>query len=424
MKFFKAIGRFFSKVFQSIKKFFRGKDPITAINDTVKAAVTIGTAGITAYAAINTLRAKALAQKAAKNNQPNNRSDRNGLDVILDQRRAGSVEEKLRAARMVGYKIPGRAGLTDEDLEILKDITKQRNAYFSYLTPQRQMELLKKEGFDYDAYKVKWRKAGVTFPWGKKKAPKISNKKPIEYWEIKNCGIFTPITCAIQTFWHWLIHDPKPREDVYKNQLHIVNMTWYMEPILENRRAQLKWVAKMQAAGKLYIPAPTHAGPDFDPIKDAILAEETFRYDDPMICSDIIRRRIAMAKPEEIDIMDTIRDARNFTEIDGYHLPDRERSRIMPNRMPDPLFNEADRRALHESASSARTPRTIDRPDYMDDYYSTDYLDRPRGSRVLTQTGMSSQQAEIEAAAERARQYTDQMLRMTPEERLRAMWRQ
>lgn len=417
MKFFKAIGKFFSKIFQSIKKFFKGKDPITAINDTVKAAVTIGTAGITAYAAINTIRAKALAQKAAKNNQPNNKSDRNGLDVVLDQRQTGSVEEKLRAARMVGYKIPGRAGLTDEDLEILKDIAKQRNAYFTYLTPQRQMELLKKEGFDYDGYKVKWRNAGTGFPWGKKQAPKISNKKPTEYWEVKNCGIFTPITKAIQTFWHWLICDPKPREDVYKNQLKIVNTTWYTEPIMKDRKTQLKWVANMQSCGKLYIPAPTPAGPDFDPIKDAILAEETFRYDDPLVCADVIRRRMALARPEEVDIMDIIRDPRNFTEIDGYHLPERDRNHIRTGGMPDPLFNEDDRRALHDGSRSARSPRAVGRPDYMDDYYGTDYLDRPRGSRVPNRN-ISAYQAEVDAAAERSQQRFQQILRMTPQERL------
>lgn len=195
---------FLKKIFNFVKKIFRGNNPVEVINNVTKDVVGVATAGIGIVSAINMFRVRIMKKsKTTSESAP--------CDFVATPR--GDTMERLNAMNVPNNKKKKRK-YTNADLEALQVLEKSRNYHFRCLTPDRQLDLLKIEGFDFDNYKKEYFKE-KNHPFYKlkkniKKFGKIDLSLDKPFREEVDYGFLNFILRPLDRFVHWYKCDPVP----------------------------------------------------------------------------------------------------------------------------------------------------------------------------------------------------------------------
>lgn len=368
MKFFSFIGKIFRGIVSKVVGFFKGKNPVDAINDTTKTIIGAATAGVSIYAAVNVIRAHIMPSNKHVDEAP--RAKKSGAEYIMDQREAGSVESKLAAAKANTSRISRAtrtvSNMKQEELNMLAEIAETRNAYFKELSPEEQMSVLNMEGFDFEAFRAQ-RKQGAVSPFCKRGAASLSiGDKPFR--EEKDYGIFNFIMRPISDFYHWAINDPVPKKC---DQIHLIDLNQiptipcetvsdavdiaqslssYMDA---NRKVGIQYSGRTQASA----------------IEQQILIDEAFQHDSLDEYNYAVNRRLkaSMATPSLYDLLSD--------EREGGRLDDERDRRRQRRRERD--RDEAER----ETEGRRRSYSIFDEDDDGDD----EYEDRERQRKNPTE---------------------------------------
>ena len=212
MKFFTKLINFVKKAVNAVAKLFKDKNPVEVINDASKTVAAVATAGLAIYAGVNAIRVH-LIPTAKKNKSSKQKS---GHDFIIENREAGSIDDKLAGMRKGTSKIGKKQNVSmkQEDLEILKSIAKTRNTFFQSLSPEEQMNVLEMEDFDFNAYKENYKKKSPRplFPWGKRLRKLGVSPEDKPFRETVDYGFFNFILQPLDDFIHWIKNDPVPKK--------------------------------------------------------------------------------------------------------------------------------------------------------------------------------------------------------------------
>lgn len=216
----------FSKIWNVLKigvskliGLFKNKSPGQVIEDASKAAVGIATVAAVSYAAVNVV--KSLLMRG-KNRRSEKRRPRSGVDFFHESRETGSIDEKLDNAKKSYQNVYGRySALTQDEMDILEEVSKTRNQMFRLLNPADQLNLLRIEGFDFDEFKEKLERERDTRKIRKSKrrvgeaSPEDQSfREPVDY------GWFNWIMRPLDDFLCWLKDDPTPKKCT---QVHVVD---------------------------------------------------------------------------------------------------------------------------------------------------------------------------------------------------------
>lgn len=145
-----GIFRFIGKCIKSLFNLFKDKGPAQIIEDASKAAIGVATVATVGYVGFNVIKSMFMkSRKKAKKNKKKQTGD----EIYLENREAGSIDEKLANAHSFAYNCY-TGGVTEEEAEILEEVAPTRNAAFRRMTPAQQIELLKMEDFDFEKAKA------------------------------------------------------------------------------------------------------------------------------------------------------------------------------------------------------------------------------------------------------------------------------
>lgn len=362
MKFFSFIGKIFKKIANGVIGFFKGKNPVDAINDTTKTIIGAATAGVSIYAAVNIVRTHLIPSKKANTEAP--RAAQSGADYMMSKREAGSIENKIANMRANTSNIRRRStsattSLKQEELNMLANIAETRNAYFKELSPEEQMNLLIMEGFDFEAFKAENRSTSHSPLALIREESKAAQNKPFR--EEKDYGFFNFIMRPLSDFYHWAINDPIPKK---VPQIHLIDVSEIpniscstaqdavdaaraLNSYLEaNRKADVMYNGKSQAAI----------------IAQQIQIEEVFRHDTLSGYNHAVNRRLkaSMANPSLYALLGDEREGRRLDE-------ERER-RLRRERERDLREEEDDREMRRRRASSIFDGEDDGDPDDDDEF--------------------------------------------------------
>lgn len=287
----------FSKIWNALKTgiskligLFKNKSPGQLIEDASKAAVGAATVVGVGYAAVNIVRSVLMRGRDRRNEK---RRPRSGVDFFHENRESGSIDEKLDNARKTYQNGYGRYnGLTQEELDLLEEVSKTRNQTFRLLNPAEQMNLLRIEGFNFDEFKEQMdrqrdrrkirkskRRVGEASPEDQ------SFREPVDY------GWFNWIMRPLDDFLCWLKDDPTPKKCP---QIHVVDRE-IIPNISVNSPEEA--VASLRSLGP-YLDGqnPNNGGFAFASIADAketaICAEEIFKHKNVKSFRKAVRTRM------------------------------------------------------------------------------------------------------------------------------------
>jgi len=212
----------FSKIWNLLKTgvskligLFKNKSPGQLIEDASKAAVGVATVVAVGYATVNVARSIFMRGKGRRSEK---RRPRAGVDFFHEDREAGSMDEKIENAKSRYRRYDG---LTQEDLDLLEEVSKTRNQIFRLMNPAEQMNLLRIEGFNFDEFrehmerqrdrrKIRKSKRRV----GEASPEEQSFREPVDY------GWFNWLMRPLDDFLCWLKDDPTPKKCP---QIHVVD---------------------------------------------------------------------------------------------------------------------------------------------------------------------------------------------------------
>lgn len=219
MGIFSKIWNFIKTGFSKLIGLFKDKGPTQVIDDVSKAAVGVATVAAVGYAGINVVRSLFM---RGKKRRAEKRRARSAVDILHEDREPGSLDEKIARVRQSTRSGFGRyAGLSQDDIDLLEEVSKTRNATFRSLSPAEQMNLLHIEGFDFEAFREKMererddrkirksnRRVGEASP------EDASFREPVDY------GWWNWLMRPLDDFLCWLKNDPTPKKCP---QIHVVD---------------------------------------------------------------------------------------------------------------------------------------------------------------------------------------------------------
>ena len=306
MKFFTKIFSFVKKAFRKFADMFKDKNPVEVVNDITKTAAAVVTTGVAIYAGVNAVRVH-LIPSTKKSRSSEKKS---GHDMILANRKAGSIDEKIanlkRSAANIGKK--QSIIINREDLEVLESIARKRNSFFQSLSPEEQMSVLDMEEFDFNAYKAEYRRKGKRplFHWGKRLRKMGVSPKDKPFREPVDYGFFNFILQPLDDFIHWLKNDPVPKK---VPQIHLID-----HPEIPD--VQCETITDMISAARhldSYLSRNKTVSSEFSVASPAtieeqeILAEEIFRHKTLRKLNKAVNQRMAQSNfntPSIFDMMD------------------------------------------------------------------------------------------------------------------------
>lgn len=204
------------KAYQFVRNLFKGfgesvrENPVKAVNDIGNTIAGIATVGIGIVATLNMARVRMM-----KSIVTTHHDDEVPADRIIKKRKR-SVDEILNHR-----KIKNDGSISNNDLEILKEISKSRNQCFRNATPEVQVKILKSEGFDFESYKKDYyRNKNDWFYHMTKQFSKFGKSDPNKpFREEVDYGGLNFIMRPLDRFAHWVKNDPV-RLPV--DQIHII----------------------------------------------------------------------------------------------------------------------------------------------------------------------------------------------------------
>lgn len=204
------------KAYQFVRNLFKGfgesvrENPVKAVNDIGNTIAGIATVGIGIVATLNMARVRMM-----KSIVTTHHDDEVPADRIIKKRKR-SVDEILNHR-----KIKNDGSISNNDLEVLKEISKSRNQCFRNATPEVQVKILKSEGFDFESYKKDYyRNKNDWFYHMKKQFSKFGKSDPNKpFREEVDYGGLNFIMRPLDRFAHWVKNDPV-RLPV--DQIHII----------------------------------------------------------------------------------------------------------------------------------------------------------------------------------------------------------
>ena len=216
------LGKIWNFIKTGVKKvfeFFKDKNPVEVVDDVSKAAIGAATIAAVGFAAVNVVKSLFMSGKKHSKKSSDNYS---GADAVLNMRVAGTADEKLAELRRNSGKMSGKyTGLTQEEVEMLQEISKTRNEVFRSMPPMEQIRVLNIEGFDFDAFKEKMRRESKkgrirksSRRVGEKSPPDKAFREPVDY------GWLNFIMRPLDDFICWLRNDPTPKQ---VEQIHLIN---------------------------------------------------------------------------------------------------------------------------------------------------------------------------------------------------------
>lgn len=310
MKFLTKIFNFVKKAFHKITEMFKDKNPIEVVNDVTKTVAAIATAGVAIYAGINAIRVHLI--PSMKKNSSNKKS---AHDIILENRESGSIDEKIATLRKSTSNIGKKCAvnINQEDLQILKDISKTRNSFFQSLSPEEQMNVLEMEDFDFKAYKEESKGKGKRplFHWGKRLKRLGVSPKDKAFREPVNYGFFNFILQPLDDFIHWIKNDPIPKK---VTQLQLID-----HPEIPGVKCETS-LDMVAAARHLdsYLSRNKSISNEFNVSSPAtleeqqILAEEVFRHKTLRKLNKAVNLRMAQSNFNTPNIFDMMDDDDDF----------------------------------------------------------------------------------------------------------------
>lgn len=333
MKFFSFFGNIFKKIANVIVGFFKGKNPVDAINDTTKTIIGAATAGVTVYAAVNMIRTRLVPSKKAKSTEARPAAQ-SGAEIMMAKREAGSIENKIANMRANTSNINRRNApvttMKQEELDMLANIAETRNAYFKELSPEEQMNLLVMEGFDFEAFKAESHPATRSPLKLIKEESKAAINKPFR--EEKDYGFFNFIMHPLSDFYHWAINDPIPKK---VPQIHLLDLNAIpnipcetAQDAVDAARALNSYLEANRQSGAMY-----NGRSQASLIEQQILIDEAFRHDTLGEYTHAVNRRLkqSMANPSLYALLSDEREGRRLDE-DAERRRRRERERADEDR--------------------------------------------------------------------------------------------
>jgi len=217
MGFFKKIWGLLKSGFEKLRELFKDKSPGEIIEDVSKAAVGIATVAGVCYVGYNAVRSLFMRGASRRGGE----GSRSGADVMFDERVTGSVDEKIARARRYSRDGFGRyAGLSQDDANLLEEIAKTRNTAFKLMSPTQQMNLLRTEGFDFEAFRAQMSQKKGRFRRSTRRVGEASPetqafREPVDYGKLN--WLMRPLDDLLC----WLKNDPTPKK---VPQIHVVDM--------------------------------------------------------------------------------------------------------------------------------------------------------------------------------------------------------
>lgn len=204
------------KAYQFVRNLFKGfgesvrENPVKAVNDIGNTIAGIATVGIGIVATLNMARVRMM-----KSIVTTHHDDEVPADRIIKKRKR-SVDEILNHR-----KIKNDGSISNNDLEVLKEISKSRNQCFRNATPEVQVKILKSEGFDFESYKKDYyRNKNDWFYHMKKRFSKFGKSDPNKpFREEVDYGGLNFIMRPLDRFVHWVKNDPV---HLPVDQIHII----------------------------------------------------------------------------------------------------------------------------------------------------------------------------------------------------------
>lgn len=204
------------KAYQFVRNLFKGfgesihENPVKAVNDISNTIAGIATVGIGIVATLNMARVRMM-----KSIITTHHDDEVPADRIIKKRKR-SVDEILNHR-----KNKNDDGISTNDIEVLKEISKSRNQCFRNTTPEVQLKILRSEGFDFESYKKDYyRNKNDWFYHMKKQFSKFGKSDPNKpFREEVDYGGLNFIMRPLDRFVHWVKNDPV-RLPV--DQIHII----------------------------------------------------------------------------------------------------------------------------------------------------------------------------------------------------------
>ena len=208
MRFIRKLWGWIKACVKRLLKASKDKGPFEVVEDVTKAAIGIASTGTVVFAAINGIRVALMKGKKATR-----RNTSGSGDELINNRKAGSLDEKLSAlyeqSRNINSKSPKT--VTQEDLDMLEEIAKTRNSIFKGLSPEDQLNLLHTEGFDFEAYRTKYRKRQRSgFRKSLRRVGEAIQDKPFR--EPVDYGWLNFIMRPLDDLICWLKNDPVPKQ--------------------------------------------------------------------------------------------------------------------------------------------------------------------------------------------------------------------
>lgn len=306
MKFFTKIIKFVKKAFHKIVELLKDKTPIEVVNDVTKTVAAVATSGVAIYAGVNAIRVHLIPSMKKRSSK----NDKSAHDMIMENREAGSIDEKIMNLKKKSSKIGknNTSNINREDLEILKSIAETRNTFFQSLSAEEQMNVLEMEEFDFDAYKAEYygKNKRPLFHWGKRLSKMGVSPKDKPFRDPVDYGFFNFILQPIDDFIHWIKNDPVPKR---VPQLQLVD-----HPEIPGVKCETA-LDMVYAARHLdsYLSGNKSVSSEFNVNSPAtleeqqILAEEVFKHKTLRKLNKAVNRRMAQSKfntPNIFDMMD------------------------------------------------------------------------------------------------------------------------
>lgn len=340
---FGFIGNLFRGIANKIIGFFRGKNPVDAINDTTKLVIGAATAGVSVYAAANIVRSHLIPHRQKAEAPAPTQS---GAEVMMSKREAGSVDNKIAMMRHNTNSINRRgestASLKQEELNMLSQIAETRNAYFKELSPEEQMSLLNMEGFDFEAFKAQNSSTStVRTPLTlikEESKEAVALGKPFR--EERDYGLMNFIMRPLSDFYHWAINDPIPKKCP---QIHLINLNEIpnipcetAQDAVDAARALNSYFEANRKSGVMYSGKSPEAS-----IEEQIRIDEIFRHDTLQEYTSAVNRRLkrSMANPSLYALLSDESEGRRLDD-------DRERRRRDRARRDDADYRDSRRSSV------------------------------------------------------------------------------
>ena len=311
MKFFTNIFNFVKKAFRKIADMFKDKTPVEVVNDVTKTVAAVVTTGVAIYAGVNAVRVHFIpSTKKFKSSEK-----KSGHSMILENREAGSIDEKLANLKKNTATIGKKQSfiINQEDLEVLEAIARTRNAFFQSLSPEEQMSVLDMEEFDFKKYKADYFRKGKRplFHWGKRLRSLGVSPEDKPFREPVNYGFFNFILQPLDDFIHWIKNDPVPKK---VPQIHLVDHPEIPDVQCESVMDMVSTARHLDS----YLSRNKSISSEFSVASPAsleeqkIIAEEVFRHKTLRKLNKAVNQRMAQSNFNTSNIFDMMDDDDDF----------------------------------------------------------------------------------------------------------------